>query len=68
MDHQFPESHSTFKYGDYVVKVSGSQWTGKIVGWYSTDMTPEGYAVESSNHIGSVQIYPVKALKRLEDF
>jgi hypothetical protein len=33
------------------------------VGWYSTELTPEGYAVESEAHAGSVQIYPAKALE-----
>jgi len=52
-----------FKLGDTVRKVSGSQWKGKVVGTYSTELTPEGYAVESSTEKGSVQIYPAKALE-----
>ena len=52
-----------FKLGDLVKKVSGSQWHGTIVGTYSTELTPEGYAVESSTEKGSVQIYPAKALE-----
>ena len=52
-----------FKVGDYVRKTSGSQWDGYIVGVYSTTTTPEGYAVESIFHPGSVQIYPAKALQ-----
>lgn len=52
-----------FKLGDMVKKVSGSQWHGKVVGTYSTELTPEGYAVESSTESGSVQIYPAKALE-----
>lgn len=55
-----------FKLGDRVKKVSGSQWKGIIVGTYSTELTPEGYAVESSTEKGSVQIYPVKALELWE--
>lgn len=51
-----------FKIGDLVTKVSGSAWTGRIVGTYSTSLTPEGYCVESDAHPGSVQIYPAKAL------
>ncbi len=54
-----------FIYGDKVTKVSGSKWTGTVVGWYSTELTPEGYAVESSTEKGSVQIYPRKALTYL---
>lgn len=49
--------------GQRVTKKSGSKWTGKIVGFYQTDLTPEGYAVESETETGSVQIYPRKALE-----
>jgi R67 dihydrofolate reductase len=48
---------------DRVRKKSGSEWAGLVVGWYSTKLTPEGYAVESEVHAGSVQIYPVGALE-----
>ena len=54
-----------FKRGDLVRKRSGSQWQGRIVGEYSTTLTPEGYAVESDAHVGSVQIYPAAALERV---
>lgn len=49
--------------GTRVRKISGSQWQGFIVGFYATELTPEGYAVESDTHCGSVQIYPAKALE-----
>ena len=62
---KYPESHTTFKHGDLVRKVSGSGWQGMVVGWYSTMLTPEGYAVESMHHYGSVQIYPAKALEKV---
>jgi len=52
-----------FQLGDRVKKKSGSEWQGLIVGWYSTELTPEGYAVESEAHKGSVQIYPASALE-----
>lgn len=52
----------TYRLGNWVQKRSGGKWRGKIVGWYSTDLTPEGYAVESVYESGSVQIYPVTAL------
>lgn len=55
--------HNTFAIGDTVRKKSGSEWEGVVVGFYSTSLTPEGYAVESSSHEGSVQIYPTKALE-----
>jgi dihydrofolate reductase (trimethoprim resistance protein) len=57
---------NTFKLGDKVRKTKGSEWSGVIVGWYSTELTPEGYAVESYIHKGSVQIYPVTALELLK--
>lgn len=52
-----------FALGDLVRKTSGSAWDGRVVGTYSTTLTPEGYCVESSAHPGSVQIYPAKALE-----
>lgn len=51
-----------FDIGDRVYKQSGAAWSGKVVGFYSTTTTPRGYAVESENHRGSVQIYPEAAL------
>ena len=59
-----PQEKKTFKLGDQVQKKSGSQWVGTVVGTYSTALTPEGYAVESRAHGGSVQIYPVAALEQ----
>lgn len=58
---------AAFKMGDRVRKKKGSEWQGRIVGTYSTSLTPEGYAVESECHPGSVQIYPVAALERVEE-
>ena len=56
----------TFSLGDRVRKTKGSSWQGVIVGTYSTTLTPEGYAVESEREPGSVQIYPVTALERID--
>lgn len=59
------ESHPSagaFKLGDFVQKKSGASWRGKVVGFYSTNLTPRGYCVESANELGSVQIYPEAAL------
>lgn len=56
-----------FKVGDLVTKAKGSQWTGRVVGTYSTTLTPEGYAVESSTERGSVQIYPAAALELVQE-
>jgi hypothetical protein len=58
---------ASFKLGDPVRKKSGAQWAGRVVGSYSTELTPEGYCVESKDHSGSVQIYPAKALELDDD-
>lgn len=55
-----------FTLGDRVRKTKGSQWHGTVVGTYSTALTPEGYAVESSSELGSVHIYPASALEACE--
>jgi dihydrofolate reductase (trimethoprim resistance protein) len=52
-----------WKLGDRVMKSRGAAWAGKVVGYYSTSLTPRGYAVESELHTGSVQIYPEAALE-----
>lgn len=54
-----------FKLGDPVRKIKGSMWSGRVVGTYGTELTPEGYAVESFAEKGSVQIYPAAALEKL---
>ena len=48
--------------GTEVKKIRGSQWQGKVVGYYSTNLTEAGYAIESNTEKGSVQIYPEAAL------
>ena len=52
--------------GDRVQKKKGSQWSGTIVGTYSSSLTSEGYAVESFAEKGSVQIYPKAALELIK--
>lgn len=54
-----------FQLGDRVTKNKGSSWTGRVVGFYSTELTPVGYAIESETEKGSVQIYPEAALRPL---
>lgn len=56
----------TYKLGDLLTKTKGSSWTGHVVGFYGTGLTDEGYAIESINEPGSVQIYPVSALRRAD--
>ena len=52
-----------FQLEERVTKTKGSSWTGRVVGFYSTKLTPVGYCVESENEPGSVQIYPEAALQ-----
>jgi hypothetical protein len=58
-----PLQPDAFRLGDRVRKIKGSSWQGRIVGFYSTKLTPDGYAVESEREPGSVQIYPQAALE-----
>lgn len=55
-----------FAIGDLVRKIKGSSWQGRICGTYSTELTPEGYCVESVLEIGSVQLYPAAALEKIK--
>lgn len=67
----FIESHALkgkFKEGDRVRKKGNKgQWHGRVVGYYSTECTPIGYAVESERETNSVQIYPEHALELYEE-
>ena len=57
-----------FNIGDRVRKKGEKgQWHGRIVGFYSTEITPIGYAVESERETGSVQIYPTSALEKYDE-
>lgn len=55
-----------FKLGDRLRKTKGSSWQGTVVGFYTTSLTPVGYAIESEREPGSVQIYPEKALEKVK--
>lgn len=55
-----------FHYGQLVTKTKGSKWTGHVVGFYTTDLNPAGYAIESATEKGSVQIYPEAALMSVD--
>lgn len=61
----FLETIEQFPLGTNVKKKSGSEWNGKIVGYYSTTLTPNGVAIESHTERGSVQIYPTKAIEKV---
>lgn len=51
-----------FALGDRVRTVHGAPWVGTVCGSYSTDRTPEGYAVVNS--VGAVHIYPASSLEK----
>ena len=52
-----------WRLGTRVRKIKGASWQGRVVGYYSTTLTPHGYCVESEREPGSVQIYPAAALE-----
>lgn len=62
-----PNRALTFQIGDLVHKWKGSWWEGRVVGFYRTEDTPEGYCVQLDKPHGPVQIYPAEALKRLHE-
>lgn len=53
--------------GTRMRKTKGSSWQGRVVGYYSTSLTPHGVCIESEREPGSVQIYPITALEVLND-
>ena len=57
---------AAFQLGDLVQKKGRASWRGRVVGWYRTDLTALGFAVESDFEPGSVQIYPQTALEPRE--
>ena len=61
-----PTSDFAFGFGARVRKIRGSQWQGKVCGFYATALTPVGYCVESEREPGSVQIYPASALEMVK--
>jgi hypothetical protein len=61
------DTHGQFRLGARVRKIKGASWQGRVVGFYSTKLTPEGYAVESEREPGSVQIYPAAALEAVTE-
>ena len=65
-DPKFDALRENWPLGTLVRKTKGSRWQGKIVGYYSTELTPYGVSIESSTEIGSVQIYPVSAIEKVE--
>jgi hypothetical protein len=61
------QAKSAFSIGDLVRKRSGSWWEGRVVGFYSTEQTPDGVCVQLDKPLGPVQIYPASALELVEE-
>lgn len=61
----YPAEGRMFTLDDRVRKRNGASWQGRVVGFYSTALTPEGYCVESEREPGAVQIYPAAALEKV---
>lgn len=55
-----------FPIGTMMTKKRGSSWTGRVVGYYSTELTAQGVCVESIYEQGSVQIYPINAMQKVD--
>jgi len=62
MDIPIP-SWAKWRIGQFVRKRKGSKWRGRVVGFYSTEFNPRGYAIESYYEEDSVQVYPEAALE-----
>ena len=60
-------SNAKWRLGTRIRKKRGSSWQGRVVGYYSTNLTPIGYAIESERETGSVQLYPESALELVDD-
>lgn len=56
-------SENTFQLHALVRKRSGAWWEGRVVGFYSTEQTPDGVCVQLDRPMGPVQIYPASALE-----
>ena len=54
-----------FPRGALVEKISGPEWRGKVVGYYSSSFTPEGLVVEciAEGARGQVHVEPAKRMR-----
>ena len=68
IEHRIPAPGSDWwPIGTRVRKKSGAGWHGHVCGYYQTELTPEGYNVESEREKNSVQLYPRAALEVIEE-
>lgn len=60
-----------YQLGDFVRKKTptetSSEWDGYVCGIYMTSQTREGYAIEAGQYKNTVQIYPERAVERLNN-
>jgi len=64
MDNNLIPANAKYKMGDRLRKKGKKgQWQGRVVGFYSATHSDIGYAIESERELGSVRIYPEKALE-----
>ena len=56
-----------FPLGCAVEKVSGPEWQGVVVGYYSSTYTPEGLVLENTSPgaRGQVHVEPAKRMRRI---
>ena len=57
-----------FPRGCAVRKISGPEWLGLVVGYYSSTFTPEGLVIEctAEGARGQVHVEPAKRMERIE--
>lgn len=58
-----------FPLGTPVRKISGPQWHGKVVGYYSSSFTAEGLVIEctAEGALGQVHVEPAKRMEICHD-
>jgi hypothetical protein len=63
------EQERAYPIGTRVRKVSGPEWDGVVVGYYSSTFTPEGLVIECTapGAKGQVHVEPSKRIERHED-
>lgn len=63
------EQERAYPIGTRVRKVSGPEWDGVVVGYYSSTFTPDGLVIECTapGAKGQVHVEPAKRIKRHEE-
>ena len=63
------EQERAYPIGTRVRKVSGPEWDGVVVGYYSSTFTPDGLVIECTvpGAKGQVHVEPSKRIERHED-